>query len=58
VATTAGFVCFYVLDVTGSGNELTIAKILSTLNILVLLRLLIAFMGFSLGFIFELKFML
>jgi hypothetical protein len=43
------------MDVTGSGSELTTAKILSTLNVIMTLRLMVLVIGFSIGFGFELK---
>ena len=43
------------MDVTGSGSELTTAKILSTLNVLMILRVMVFLIGFSIGFGFELK---
>ena len=43
------------MDVTGSGSELTTAKNLSTLNVLMILRVMVFLIGFSIGFGFELK---
>lgn len=53
-ANIAGFTCFIVMDRTGEGLGLSTAKIFATMELMVTLRLLIFFLGISIGFYFEL----
>lgn len=43
------------MDLTGEGTGLTTAKIFSTMELMVTLRLLVFFLGVSIGFLFELQ---
>jgi hypothetical protein len=43
------------MDITGEGSGLTTAKIFATMELMVTLRLLVFFLGMSIGFYFELQ---
>ena len=51
----AGFICFLFMHFTGSGSELTLAKIFSTMELMVTTRLLVFELGMAIGFYYELK---
>lgn len=50
----AGYICFIVIDMTGQGTGLSTAKIFATMELLVTMKLVVFFMGVSLGFYYEL----
>lgn len=54
-ANIAGFTCFIVMDSTGEGTGLSNAKIFSTMELMVTLRMLVFFLGISIGFYYELR---
>lgn len=54
-ASSAGFTCFIVMDLTGEGTGLSTAKIFSTMELMVTLRLLVFFMGIAISFYYEMR---
>lgn len=52
VSMFASFTCFIVMDLTNEGAKLTTAKIFSTAELMGTLKLIVLFMGISLGFYF------
>jgi ABC-type bacteriocin/lantibiotic exporter with double-glycine peptidase domain len=54
-ANFAGFCCFTVMDLTGSGSGLSTAKIFSTMDLMATLRTVVFYLGITLGFYFELR---
>jgi hypothetical protein len=53
-ANFAGYCCFVVMDLTGQGSGLSIAKIFSTMDLMGTLRSIVYFLGITLGFYYEL----
>lgn len=51
-ASLAGYTCFIVMDLTGEGSGLSTAKIFSTMELLVTLKLVVFFMGVAISFYF------
>ena len=50
----SGLTCFLVMEFTGEGSGLTVAKIFATMELMVTTRLIVFFLGISMGFYFEL----
>ena len=51
-AIVAGYICFLVVDLTGPEGSLSTAKIFATMELVVTLKLVVFFMGISIGFYF------
>ena len=46
------------MDITGEGSGLSTAKIFATMELIVIMKLVVFFMGISIGFFFELSIIL
>jgi hypothetical protein len=49
------FTCFLFMDLTGQGKELTTPKIIATLQLMVVLKILVFNFAMGIGFYFELE---